>query len=354
MKRYLCCSVSYLGKAYSGWQSQKDGSSIQENIEQVLSRIEQRAITIVGSGRTDAGVSAFKQVFMFESEKQIDTYHYLRAINTYLPDDIFVSDMHEVNAYFHPRHNVKHKTYVYRIMQSYNVFLKDYACYIPQVLDVEKMEEASKLFVGKHDFTSLNTNSLTEYPNQVRRIIEIRFSKHDGQIDIYFTGKGFLRYMVRMMAGLLIDVGLGKITKDDVRQIMLAKSKQAYRKTAVAKGLTLADIAYFDVIGKQENTLIRQVVYDDFECLSCLQVNFLQQRTSPKVYVISDRFSQTIIGLLLIGEKKINLYETSQIQQFSSYSKLLDMFEREYGLITDKKQVDIQEIIEKVIDLSAE
>ena len=203
--RYKCV-VSYVGDHYEGWQSQTRGTSVQEQIEKVLEKIAQTKITITASGRTDAGVNARGQVFMFDCERNMNARKWMGAINAFLPDDIHILSVEEKDSIFHARFNVRYKTYTYRINNGpYDVFSREYACQFPYPLDIEKMNACIHLFQGTHDFTSFNSSSLAEYPIQVRSIYDVSCKKDGNMLSLTFTGKGFLRYQVRMMSAAILD-----------------------------------------------------------------------------------------------------------------------------------------------------
>ena len=177
MKRFRS-TVSYCGAAYDGWQSQRNGQSVQEQIEEALHAIAHQKINITASGRTDAGVNARAQVFHFDCDMDLSARKWMGALNGRLPKDIHIMDVQETDHLFHARYNVRMKQYDYRInLGPYDVFTKDIAYQCPVSLDVEKMEEASKVLIGTHDFTSFNSNPLSETPDQTRTVKDIVFSR---------------------------------------------------------------------------------------------------------------------------------------------------------------------------------
>lgn len=298
------CTVSYIGKNYCGWQSQTNGDSIQEIIESSIEKISQEKVNAVSSGRTDAGVNASHQVFMFETNKQMDPYKWMGAINRYLPDDIHILDCEEVDALFHSRYQVRYKTYTYRINNGpYDVFSKDYAYQYNVPLDVERMKECIQVFVGKHDFTSFNSSSFEEYPIQVREIYEASITKEGDLISITFTGKGFLRYQVRMMCAALIDVGRGKSTTQQIQELLESKNREGVRHNAPANGLTLEEVNYFEMIALNENIQIREFLRSDelpFETsIQEIEEN-VKNDTRPIYYAITSRHEQVLKGYLEI------------------------------------------------------
>lgn len=245
MRRFKCV-VSYDGTAYIGWQSQCKNNSIQEKIEAVLYRISNEEIKAVAAGRTDAKVHAYGQVFHFDTDFYLDAPRWHWAINGYLPKDIRIQSIEEVGEEFHARFSVKRKQYDYRInLGEYDVCMMHYAYQCRHVLDVEEMEKASKIFIGKHDFSSFCANSLEQFPNQVREIENIIFSRDKDILTISYQGKGFLRYMVRMLTATLIEVGRGRLTLEDVSKMLEARDKDSCKHNAEPQGLYLMKIEYY-------------------------------------------------------------------------------------------------------------
>jgi tRNA pseudouridine38-40 synthase len=306
MKRYKC-TVAYIGKNYAGWQSQRNGLSVQEKIEEVLHRLTNDHIVITVSGRTDAGVNAKGQVFHFDTKLEMKPRKWMGALNGFLPDDIHIMAVEEVDVRFHARYCVRFKQYDYRInLGPYNVFNKDYAYQMPIPLDVEKMQEAAQYLIGTHDFTSFNSSSLKEYPDQVRTIRDICFEREGDVLKISFIGKGFLRYMVRMMSAQLMDVGKGKIQPEDIRKMMDARSKTAAARNAGPNGLTLQYVDYFDILALNEDGMVREYLMEDAipegEDLAELE-NRCKSKTLPLRYIFTTRHSQQEMGYHIIKEQ---------------------------------------------------
>ncbi|MBR2825849.1 MAG: tRNA pseudouridine(38-40) synthase TruA, partial [Solobacterium sp.] len=263
MIRYKC-TVSYNGRNYSGWQTQKKGNSIQEHIEHALTQLTHKKINITAAGRTDKGVNAQGQVFHFDTELEMTPRKWKGAINNFLPEDIHIIDVEEKDERFHARYSVKTKQYDYKInFGEYDVFSKDYAYQCPYQVDIKLMEKASKLFIGTHDFTSFNSNSLKETPDQVRTIENIIFKKDGDFLTISYIGRGFLRYMVRMLTAQLLDVGSGKQTIEELKEKFESKSKRVSRKNAPSEGLTLVKIDYFEVLALNNTYMIREYLPED-------------------------------------------------------------------------------------------
>lgn len=238
-------TCSYDGSKFIGWQKQITGLSVQEDIERVLTLMHKRKVGIVGSGRTDRGVHAINQVFHFDTDLKIAPDMYLHALNVQTNSAIYMKSIELVADDFHSRNHVKQKIYEYVInLNEYNVFMKDYQLQLNHELNIEKMKEAAQYFVGTHDFSSFNCNSLKEVPNQVRTIFDIKFSLDNGLLKIEYSGSGFLRYMVRMLTQALIEVGKETMTPDEVKRILDAKDKELVSLKAKPCGLYLKAVYY--------------------------------------------------------------------------------------------------------------
>lgn len=306
MRRFRC-TVSYKGRNYDGWQSQRNGCSVQEVIEAVISRIAGEHIVITAAGRTDAGVNAHGQVFHFDCELNLSAYKWQGAINGYLPDDIHIMSVEETDERFHARYCVRRKQYDYRIqLNHYDVLSNDYAWQCPYPLDVEKMKEAAEYLKGTHDFTAFNSSSPKEYPDQVRTVSDIRFEQQGDMLKISFIGKGFLRYMVRMMSAQLIEAGRGKIEPEAVGRMLAERSRTGMRRNAAPQGLTLEAIDYFEICALNEQGMIREYLDGD-PLPPGKRLDELEEevRTGafPRIYAFSTRHSQQILGTFILCDK---------------------------------------------------
>ena len=233
--------LAYDGRNYAGFQSQKNATAIQDIVEGAIERVFSEKIRIIMSSRTDAGVHAYGQVFHFDTDKEKDEGKLKFSLNSLLPDDIHVVEVKKVSRDFHARYSVKKKTYEYLInLGEYDVFLKGRAFQCFYKLDVDLMKEGAKLFLGEHDFSSFNTSSLKEYPNQVRNITEFSITRKKDILKIRVTSSGFLRIMV----GTLIDLGRGKKSLDDIKDMLEHPCKSTRRYNADPNGLYLVKIFY--------------------------------------------------------------------------------------------------------------
>ena len=243
--------VSYDGFAYGGWQKQDGTCSIQEEIETALSKIHQREIVIVGSGRTDAKVHAIRQVFHFDSDKQMDDYHFTKAINALLPDDIRIQCVELVDDNFHARFDAIGKRYDFLVTnETKNPFYERYMAKEWREMDVALMQECAQIFLGMHDFTSFTSSKIDPRKPREKTIHRLDVLDEGDHIRMVFIGTGFLRYMVRMIAQTLIEAGKHRITKKDVQMMLLSKDKHSCRFKAEAQGLYLVEV-YYDAIPKE-------------------------------------------------------------------------------------------------------
>ena len=238
--------VTYDGSKYSGWQRLQDNieKSIQGKIEILLSKLLEEEIQIIGSGRTDAGVHALMQVCNFKTGKVLGK-DFIKDFNRYLPEDIKVLEFSEVDDRFHARYNAKKKIYMYRIDNSPfgNPFIRKFAYHVDKKLDIEKMKEVSKIFIGEHDFTSFS-NSKSKKKSSVREIYNIEFKITDDIIEIYFEAEVFLYNTVRMLAGSSIGAGLGQTSGEEVEELLTEKTREKHRFTAPPHGLFLYNVEY--------------------------------------------------------------------------------------------------------------
>jgi tRNA pseudouridine38-40 synthase len=244
LNRWLC-TVTYHGAFFSGWQSQKEGSGIQDVIQKVLSDIHQVEVRITASGRTDAGVHALAQRFHFDSSLDLDGDTWTKAMNAQLPPSIRIIHVESVASDFHARYHVKSKRYRYRVStQALSPFNHQLMYYEHRTLEIEAIRQVMPMFVGTHDFTSFNATPLTEVENQVRKIYHFELIEQDGKLDFIIEGSGFLRYMVRMLVAACLDVGAHKMGLNDVKNILELRDKRAYSGLVSASGLYLEEVKY--------------------------------------------------------------------------------------------------------------
>ena len=244
--RNIKMTISYDGSRYKGFQRLKDNDmTIQGKIEDVLSKMANESIEIIGSGRTDMGVHAYGQVANFKTKCSLSIEKMKSYLYDYLPEDIVITSLEEVDERFHSRYNAKSKVYLYKIYNNkfHNPFLRKYTTHIPKKLDIDLMKQASKYFIGEHDFTSF-ASSKSKKKSNVRTIYSINIKEENDLIEIYFEGNGFLYNMVRIMTGALIDVGHKKISPKDIKIMIEQKDRTKSSDTAPSKGLYLYEVNY--------------------------------------------------------------------------------------------------------------
>lgn len=245
MVRNIKLTVAYDGTNYNGWQTQTNGIGIQEVIEKAASRVMKQQIELTGSGRTDSGVHALGQVANFRADTRIEEQKIKIALNANLPHDISILDSVDVPLEFNSRFDAHDKTYMYQIYNSRvgNPFYRNYAAFVPSILDVDKMEEAFKLIVGTHDFRAFMAAG-SQAKTTVRTVYETKIEREGNLIKLYVTGSGFLYNMVRIIAGTLIDVGKGLKETSCIENALETKERALLGQTAAPEGLFLLSVNY--------------------------------------------------------------------------------------------------------------
>lgn len=237
--------TAYDGTAYHGSQIQNNGKTIEGVLKAELSSLLREDIDLIGASRTDAGVHARGNVYVFDTISRIPPEKFVYALNARLPEDIRIQESCEVPVDFHPRHQDTIKTYEYRILNR-KLPLPEYRLYAHftyEELDVEKMNEACRYFQGEHDFASFCAAG-SQAESTVRTIYDLHVEKSGELLTISVTGNGFLYNMVRIIAGTLIKVGNGSIPPGKIPEIIEGRDRKLAGPTAPAKGLTLVKIRY--------------------------------------------------------------------------------------------------------------
>lgn len=244
MKRFKMI-VAYDGTNYNGFARQPNGITIQETLEEAISKIVQHEVRTLGAGRTDQGVHAKGQCVTFDSETRVPEEKLARAINSQLPLDISVKSVEEVSMDFQPRFGAKRKTYRYQILNSQvrDPFLYKYSLQYPYKMDIERMQEAANQMVGEHDFACF-CSAGSSVKDTVREIYSIEIKKHEDLITVDICGNGFLYNMVRIIIGTLLRVNEGKLSTGDIIKIINGKDRQKAGPTVPPQGLTMLDIIY--------------------------------------------------------------------------------------------------------------
>ncbi|WP_270940413.1 tRNA pseudouridine(38-40) synthase TruA [Romboutsia lituseburensis] len=244
--RNIKMTIKYDGSRYKGFQRLKDTDmTIQGKIENVLSKMTNESIEIIGSGRTDMGVHANGQVANFKTNSELSIKKMHDYLYEYLPEDIVIINMEEVDDRFHSRYNAKSKIYLYKIDNNkyHDPFLRKYTTHVEKKLDLELMREASKYLIGEHDFTSF-ASSKSKKKSNVREIHSIEIKEHHNLVEIYVHGNGFLYNMVRIIVGALLDVGSHRKTPQDIKEMLELKDRSKASDTAPSKGLILHKVNY--------------------------------------------------------------------------------------------------------------
>lgn len=235
--------ISYDGSSFFGFQIQPNVPTIQGELETALSKVTGENIEVIGAGRTDAGVHAINQVVNFKTNSKIQVEKLLIALNSLLPDTIVVKDAQEVPIDFHSRFSAKSRSYIYLLyISSYpSPFLRNYAWYLKEKPDIERMLDVLDLFKGQKDFTSF---SKSNGESSIRQVYDISIIERNEFIIFYIKANGFLRGMVRLIVKAIVDVGYGIIDKQDISSIFEAKKRGLIKGIAPAGGLYLYKVEY--------------------------------------------------------------------------------------------------------------
>ena len=245
-KKNIKLILAYDGTHYHGWQRQKSDVTIQSVLEERIGIMTGEPVTLIGSGRTDAGVHALHQVCNFITRSRLDPETFRKGLNALLPGDISIRQADFATPDFHARYSAKGKTYEYRILNrpEPDIFLRQYIWHIPIKLDHEKMEEGLSLLPGRHDFSAFKSSG-SKNMNPVREMkrAELHHSG-DGQFSFLFEADGFLRHMVRNIVGTLIDVGRAKTGLDNFLDIFRSADRTKAGVKAPPQGLFLKMVDY--------------------------------------------------------------------------------------------------------------
>lgn len=241
---------SYFGKAYHGWQNQPNAITVQEVLENALSVLLSEKIELVGAGRTDAGVHAREMYAHFDFKAITDKIDLIYRLNSFLPGDIAVTNIHAVVDEAHARFDALQRTYEYWICDAKNPFLQEAAHYVKHPLDIALMNKAAELLLGKQDFECFS-KSKTDVNNHFCTVTHAQWKKEPDYIAFKISADRFLRNMVRAIVGTLLDVGTGKIDLDTVKAIIKSKDRTSAGVSVPAKGLYLMAVSYPNTIFKK-------------------------------------------------------------------------------------------------------
>ncbi|HZR27042.1 MAG TPA: tRNA pseudouridine(38-40) synthase TruA [Vicinamibacterales bacterium] len=238
-------TVAYDGADFCGWQRQPSGLSIQGLLEDALRDLDQRNVTVIGAGRTDAGVHALAQVAAFTLEREIAPDALVRAMNVRLPDTVRVGGAEAVPPTFHPQFDSRSKQYRYRIWNDdvMSPFERRYAWHVLGELDVDAMQRAAKLLEGEHDFAAFQATD-SDTKTTVRTIFSSEICKLKSEISYDVVGSGFLRHMVRNITGSLVDVGRRRFPVEWLSDVLASRDRTKAGRAAPPHGLFLVRVNY--------------------------------------------------------------------------------------------------------------
>jgi len=243
--RNIKLKLEFDGTFYAGWQRQINGIAVEQKVREAIKKLTGEEPDLIGCSRTDAGVHARGYICSFKTECTIPAVRMKFALNNILKDDIVVLESEEVYEEFHARFSAKGKRYTYTICNREipTAIGRNYVYFFKRALNTDRMEAATAFLVGKHDFSSFkNANSAAR--SNVRTIFDLTVSRIGDMVTISVTGDGFLYNMVRIIAGTLIEVGLGDISPEDMGNILKSKDRTKAGRTVPASGLCLEEVFY--------------------------------------------------------------------------------------------------------------
>lgn len=246
MKQNFFLTIEYDGSNYHGWQRQKTDPTIQEEIEKAVTTMTGQPITLIGSGRTDAGVHALGQTANFHCDTKLSPEILLKGLNSLLPEDIVIKSCERVNDQFHARYDVINKTYRYRICnQNLPIALgRQFAWCIRRPLDLNHMQAALPQIIGTHDFKAFEATG-SPRSHTTRTVLQAELTEEKpGRICFTIRADGFLRYMVRNIVGTLVEIGHGKFPPDQMKIILESRNRNNAGATAPPHGLYLVSVSY--------------------------------------------------------------------------------------------------------------
>jgi len=238
--------IAYDGTGYFGWQRQLDQPTIQGTIEEKIGRMVGTPVTLIGSGRTDAGVHALNQVANFRISTTLTPTIFFRGLNSLLPESIIIKQAEYALPEFHARYDAKSKVYEYRIYNESlrSPFLRHYAWHIARPLDSKAMKECLDIITGTHDFSAF-CSAGDGQTNPIRTIIRAALSMQEKNFFVFeFEANGFLRHMVRNIMGTIAKTGAGEMSVKEFHEILMSKDRQQAGAKAPPGGLYLKDVRY--------------------------------------------------------------------------------------------------------------
>ncbi len=244
--------VSYKGSGYSGFQKQKNANSVQAEIEKAFHILQKEQVNLTGSSRTDAGVHALQNYFHFDYHGAIHQ-DFVYKINAILPDDIVAMNVLKVRDDAHCRFDATGRAYKYCIYQKKDAFLRDRAYFFPYSIDYEKLKQAASVIMEYHDFTSFSKRN-TQVKSFDCTITQSEWKREDNLLVYYVKANRFLRGMVRGLTGTMLQVGRGKVSIEDLRNIIDSGDCSKANFAVPAHGLFLVKVEFSDFLYVRENT----------------------------------------------------------------------------------------------------
>jgi tRNA pseudouridine38-40 synthase len=249
-------TIQYDGTDFAGWQVQAQGErTVQGELERVLSLLDGRAVAVAGAGRTDAGVHAEAQVASFRLERELAPERLRDAVNGNVAADLRVIEARHAPDDFHARFSARGKTYVYRVFNERfgSPFLSRYTHQEGRPLDIGRMRECARLFVGTHDWTAFSA-AQSDVMDRVRTLARLDIAERRSErgrgrlVEITASADGFLRFMVRSIAGTLMACGRGELGEDTIARALATGDRDLAAPTAPARGLTLVEVRYEEAV----------------------------------------------------------------------------------------------------------
>jgi tRNA pseudouridine38-40 synthase len=243
----IAAGVEYNGNKFHGWQSQVNVITLQSTLEEALSKLAAEPIKVVCAGRTDRGVHATNQVIHFDTTAKRKEIAWIYGTNAYLPSTISLQWMQEIDDSFHARFSALSRRYQYLIYNfpvRSSLFCAN-STWVNQALDEQKMAQAAQYLVGEHDFSSFRSSNC-QSKTACRYIHSLEIKRFGNLIILDIVANSFLHHMVRNIAGVLIDIGVGKQDQSWCQEVLLAKDRTLGGKTAPPQGLYLTGVRYSD------------------------------------------------------------------------------------------------------------
>lgn len=244
--RNIKLTIEYDGTNYLGWQKQPQGPTVQLEIEKALKNMTGEDINLLGSGRTDSGVHACGQVANFQTNCKIKVNEFQMGLNSSLPKDITIMNAEEMGPNFHAQFSAKSKIYIYKILNSPHpsALLRKRAWFVPLELDIDLMKRSAEYLIGEHDFKAFAQSGI-EVKSTVRTVLKVSIDEKDNNLILFrIEATGFLKRMVRLIIGTLIQVGKGQISPTDFFNILQSGEKTKFVYCAPPQGLYLKEVKY--------------------------------------------------------------------------------------------------------------